>query len=43
MSDNNPRIILHLDMDYFFAQCGEKNAPGDKRQACGDMRILGEL
>lgn len=27
MSDNNPRIILHVDMDYFFAQCEEKMHP----------------
>lgn len=24
---NNPRIILHVDMDYFFAQCEEREHP----------------
>lgn len=27
MSNNNPRIILHIDMDYFFAQCEERERP----------------
>lgn len=27
MPDNNPRIILHVDMDYFFAQCEERERP----------------
>lgn len=27
MSNNKPRIILHVDMDYFFAQCEEKMHP----------------
>ncbi len=27
MSNNNPRIILHVDMDYFFAQCEERERP----------------
>ncbi len=29
-SDNPPRIILHVDMDYFFAQCEERERPGIK-------------
>ncbi len=27
MSNNNPRIILHVDMDYFFAQYEERERP----------------
>lgn len=27
MPTNNPRIILHIDMDYFFAQCEERERP----------------
>ncbi|MCZ7393977.1 MAG: DNA polymerase IV [Candidatus Methanoperedens sp.] len=27
MSNDNPRIILHVDMDYFFAQCEERERP----------------
>lgn len=27
MPTNNPRIILHVDMDYFFAQCEEREHP----------------
>ncbi len=27
MPNNNPRIILHVDMDYFFAQCEEREHP----------------
>lgn len=27
MPTNNPRIILHIDMDYFFAQCEEREHP----------------
>jgi DNA polymerase IV (DinB-like DNA polymerase) len=27
MPNNNPRIILHIDMDYFFAQCEERERP----------------
>jgi DNA polymerase IV (DinB-like DNA polymerase) len=27
MSSNSPRIILHIDMDYFFAQCEEREHP----------------
>jgi DNA polymerase IV (DinB-like DNA polymerase) len=27
MNVNDPRIILHADMDYFFAQCEEKERP----------------
>src|SRR3990170_4624213 len=27
MPENHPRIILHIDMDYFFAQCEERERP----------------
>ncbi len=27
MSSDSPRIILHIDMDYFFAQCEEREHP----------------